>query len=374
MQIVYTEEQEQLREVVSRFLQAKSTAVDVRRLMASSEGYDPAVWEQLCGEVGLAGTHIPEEYGGVGFGPVELGIVSEEMGRHLYCGPFFASSVMAGYALLNGATETHKTAILPGIASGDQIATLVLDNLNNPEKVGAALKANEKHVVSGVAPIVIDAHIADVLIVAASTAEGLGLYLVKADAAGLTITPQEALDPTRKLSRVSFNEVSAERIGGLTEALLNRTWDEICSVLAHEMIGGAQYLFESTLEYTKVRVQFGRPIGSFQALKHRCADLLMELEFAKAAIHHAAFCLAAGDGEPYVASMAKAMASDTYMEAAKAGVQLRGGIGFTWEEDTHLWFKRAKSSEVFMGSAHMHRERMMTMIETTSSHDKGEQP
>ncbi len=374
MQIVYTEEQEQLREVVSRFLQAKSTAVDVRRLMASSEGYDPAVWEQLCGEVGLAGTHIPEEYGGVGFGPVELGIVSEEMGRHLYCGPFFASSVMAGYALLNGATETHKTAILPGIASGDQIATLVLDNLNNPEKVGAALKANEKHVVSGVAPIVIDAHIADVLIVAASTAEGLGLYLVKADAAGLTITPQEALDHTRKLSRVSFNEVSAERIGGLTEALLNRTWDEICSVLAHEMIGGAQYLFESTLEYTKVRVQFGRPIGSFQALKHRCADLLMELEFAKAAIHHAAFCLAAGDGEPYVASMAKAMASDTYMEAARAGVQLRGGIGFTWEEDTHLWFKRAKSSEVFMGSAHMHRERMMTMIETTSSHDKGEQP
>jgi len=374
MQIVYTEEQEQLREVVSRFLQAKSTAVDVRRLMASSEGYDPAVWEQLCGEVGLAGTHIPEEYGGVGFGPVELGIVSEEMGRHLYCGPFFASSVMAGYALLNGATETHKTAILPGIASGDQIATLVLDNLNNPEKVGAALKANEKHVVSGVAPIVIDAHIADLLIVAASTAEGLGLYLVKADAAGLTITPQEALDPTRKLSRVSFNEVSAERIGGLTEALLNRTWDEICSVLAHEMIGGAQYLFESTLEYTKVRVQFGRPIGSFQALKHRCADLLMELEFAKAAIHHAAFCLAAGDGEPYVASMAKAMASDTYMEAARAGVQLRGGIGFTWEEDTHLWFKRAKSSEVFMGSAHMHRERMMTMIETTSSHDKGEQP
>ena len=374
MQIVYTEEQEQLREVVSRFLQAKSTAVDVRRLMASSEGYDPAVWEQLCGEVGLAGTHIPEEYGGVGFGPVELGIVSEEMGRHLYCGPFFASSVMAGYALLNGATETHKTAILPGIASGDQIATLVLDNLNNPEKVGAALKANEKHVVSGVAPIVIDAHIADVLIVAASTAEGLGLYLVKADAAGVTITPQEALDPTRKLSRVSFNEVSAERIGGLTEALLNRTWDEICSVLAHEMIGGAQYLFESTLEYTKVRVQFGRPIGSFQALKHRCADLLMELEFAKAAIHHAAFCLAAGDGEPYVASMAKAMASDTYMEAARAGVQLRGGIGFTWEEDTHLWFKRAKSSEVFMGSAHMHRERMMTMIETTSSHDKGEQP
>ncbi len=374
MQTMYTEEQEQLREVVSRFLQAKSTAVDVRRLMASSEGYDLAVWQQLCGEVGLAGTHIPEEYGGVGFGPVELGIVSEEMGRHLYCGPFFASSVMAGYALLNGATEAYKSAILPNIASGAQIATLVLDNLNDPGEVGSALKATEEHVVSGIASIVVDAHIADLLIVAASTPDGLGLYLVNAGSEGLSITPQEALDPTRKLSRVSFAGVRAERIGWLTEELLNRTWDQICSVLAHEMIGGAQHLFESTLEYTKVRVQFGRPIGSFQALKHRCADLLMELEFAKAAVHHAAFCLAASDGEPYAASMAKAMASDTCMETARAGVQLRGGIGFTWEEDTHLWYKRAKSSEVFMGSAHMHRERMMTMIEIASNHDNGEQP
>lgn len=374
MQTMYTEEQEQLREVVSRFLQAKSTAVDVRRLMASSEGYDLAVWQQLCGEVGLAGTHIPEEYGGVGFGPVELGIVSEEMGRHLYCGPFFASSVMAGYALLNGATEAYKSTILPNIASGAQIATLVLDNLNDPGEVGSALKATEEHVVSGIASIVVDAHIADLLIVAASTPDGLGLYLVNAGSEGLSITPQEALDPTRKLSRVSFAGVRAERIGWLTEELLNRTWDQICSVLAHEMIGGAQHLFESTLEYTKVRVQFGRPIGSFQALKHRCADLLMELEFAKAAVHHAAFCLAASDGEPYAASMAKAMASDTCMETARAGVQLRGGIGFTWEEDTHLWYKRAKSSEVFMGSAHMHRERMMTMIEIASNHDNGEQP
>ena len=375
MQTIYTEDQQQFREVVSRFLRAKSTAVDVRRLMASSEGYDSTVWQQLCGEVGLAGTHIPEEYGGGGFGPVELGIISEEMGRHLYCGPFLASSVMAGYALLNGATEAYKSAILPDIASGAKIATLVLDNLNNPGQVGSVLKATKEHVVSGIAPVVVDAHIADLLIVAASTPDGLGLYLVKAGSAGLSITPQEALDPTRKLSRVSLSEVSAERIGWLTESLLNQTWDQICSVLAHEMIGGAQHLFESTVEYTKVRVQFGRPIGSFQALKHRCADLLMELEFAKAAIHHAAFCLAVGEseGEPYAASMAKAMASDTYMETARAGIQLRGGIGFTWEEDTHLWYKRAKSSEVFMGSAHMHRERMMTMIERASSHDTGEQ-
>jgi alkylation response protein AidB-like acyl-CoA dehydrogenase len=132
------------------------------------------------------------------------------------------------------------------------------------------------------------------------------------------------------------------------------------------MIGGAEYLLASTVEYTKVRFQFGRPIGSFQALKHRCADLLMEVELARATTHHAARCLASGDGEPYAASMAKAMASDTFMSAAKAGIQLRGGIGFTWEDDTHLWFKRAKSSEVFLGAPHLHRERMMTIVEGQS--------
>ncbi len=376
MQTQYTEDQEQFRQVVSRFLQAKSTPVDVRRLMASTEGYDVAVWQQLCGEVGLGGMHIPEEYGGFGFGPIELGIVAEEMGRHLYCGPFFASSVMAGYALLNGATEAVKSAILPDIVSGRRLATLVLDNLNAPEKVGSVLAATAGDVVSGTASIVVDAHIADLLIVVASSAEGLGLYLIDPAADGVSVAPQEALDPTRKISRVSFTKASSERIGLLTEELLNRTWDQICSALAHEMIGGAQHLFESTVEYTKVRVQFGRPIGSFQALKHRCADLLMELEFAKAATHHAAFSLAANDAEPYAASMAKAMASDTYMEAARAGVQLRGGIGFTWEEDTHLWYKRAKSSEVFMGSAHIHRERMMRLLETAANpanHNDGEQ-
>ena len=148
---------------------------------------------------------------------------------------------------------------------------------------------------------------------------------------------------------------------------LNLLWDHICVALAHEMIGGAQHLFETTIEYTKMRYQFGRPIGSFQGLKHRCADLLMELEFAKAATHHAAFCLAADTDDPaaesYAASMAKALAADVYLKAAKEAIQMRGGIGFTWEEDTHLWFKRAKSSEVFMGTPAMHRERMMVQLE-----------
>ncbi|MDX1384068.1 MAG: acyl-CoA dehydrogenase family protein, partial [Thermoanaerobaculia bacterium] len=184
----------------------------------------------------------------------------------------------------------------------------------------------------------------------------------------------EVLDPTRKLARVTFDGAAGRRVGSLDRVRLDRIWDLMCSALAHEMIGGAQYLLDSTVEYTKVRYQFGRPIGSFQALKHRCADLLMEIEIARAHTHHAARCLdaagtageAAGESEPFAASMAKAAAADAYMSAARAGIQLRGGIGFTWENDTHLWFKRAKASEVFLGTPARHRERMMALLEASA--------
>ena len=179
----------------------------------------------------------------------------------------------------------------------------------------------------------------------------------------MTSTAVESLDPTRKLTQITFAAAPTTKIGTVDTAALAQVWDHWCVALAHEMIGGAQKLLDSTVEYTKMRFQFGRPIGSFQGLKHRCADLLMEVEWAKAATHHAARCLAASEGEPYLPSMVKAMASDTYMKAAKEAIQMRGGIGFTWEEDTHLWFKRAKSSEVFLGTPNYHRERMMTMID-----------
>ena len=183
---------------------------------------------------------------------------------------------------------------------------------------------------------------------------------------GVSVDLLETIDQTRKVSRVSFKNATVERIGHVNSESLDRTWDHICVVLAHEMIGGAQHLLETTIDYTKLRYQFGRPIGSFQGLKHRCADLLMEVEIAKAATHHAARCLDAGEGEAYAASMAKALAADTYMKAAREAIQLRGGIGFTWEEDTQLWFKRAKSSEVLMGTPAIHRERMISMMEQQS--------
>jgi len=362
MQTEFTDDQDQFREIVSRFLQDKSQPFEVRRLMESEAGYDLDVWRQLCEEIGLAGTHIPEAFGGFGFGPVELGIAAEEMGKCLYCGPFFSSSVMASYALLNSGTDAHNAEILPDIALGRTIATLVLDSLNTPEQVGTTLSV-DKGLLTGTAGLVVDAHIADLMIVIAGSTDGLGLYTVARGSSGITIESLETLDLTRKISKVVFDKVKVEKIGIVSDESLNKTWDDICVALAHEMIGGAQHLLETTIDYTKLRYQFGRPIGSFQGLKHRCADLLMEVEIAKAATHHAARCLASGEGEPYAASMAKALAADTYMKAAKEAIQLRGGIGFTWEEDTQLWYKRAKSSEVFMGTPHLHRERMISIME-----------
>ena len=366
MQIDFTEDQEQFREVVSRFMRDKSQPSTVRALMQTESGYDAGVWKQLSSEVGLTGTHFPESYGGFGFGPIELGVALEEMGRSLYCGPFFASAVMAGGALLIAASEDAKEALIPDIAAGSRIAALVLDDLDSPANVGKRIGAQNNYL-TGTAELVVDAQNADVFVVVASEEDALGLYSLPADAPGISVSPVEALDATRKLAKVSFDQAPANRIGDVSPEALDAIWDYICVALAHEMIGGAQQLLESTVDYTKIRYQFGRPIGSFQGLKHRCADLLVEVEFAKAATHHAAMCLEAGQGEPYVGSMVKAMAAETYVSAAKEAVQMRGGIGFTWEEDTHLWYKRAKASEVFMGTPGFHRERMVSIIEKNES-------
>ncbi len=361
---MFTEDQEQFRDVVARFLTDKSPPSAVRELMQSPEGYDTAVWQQLSQEVGLVGTHLPESYGGFGFGPVELGIVCQEMGRHLFCGPYFATAVMSAYALLIGADESQKARLLPRIASGDLKAALVLDDIGDPAGIGRHIKADGKRL-TGTAKLVVDAQVADTLIVAAGDDSGLGLFSVQP--ADVEIEPQVALDPTRKLASVTLAGVIAEPLGRLDGAGLQNLWDHLSTALAHEMIGGAERLFETTIEYMKMRVQFGRAIGSFQSLKHRCADLLLDLELAKAMTHQAARYLATGAGDDYSPNMAKALASDTYISTAKQAIQLRGGIGFTWEEDTHLWFKRAKASEVFLGTSNWHRERMMQRLEAKAN-------
>lgn len=375
MRFGFTDEQAQFRVVVRRFMRDRSPASDVRRQMASVDGYDRAVWQRLTRELGLTGIHVPEQYGGQGFGFVELGIVLEEMGRALFCAPFFATAVLATQALLNGATDAQKRALLPAIAVGERIATLAWVEANGRWDVGGialtATSADGGYLLDGTKKFVLDGHTADLVIVAArarGTAgeDGVSLFAVDAPCVGLTRRRLETLDATRKQAELVFNNVPARLLGDLGSGAvaLSRTLEQAAVALACEMVGGARALLESAVEYAKLRMQFGRPIGSFQAIKHRCADLLLEVELAHSAACYAAAALAEDDPEvPALASLAKACASDAYMRTAAECIQIHGGIGFTWDHDTHLWFKRAKSSEVLLGDACYHRERYLQLTE-----------
>jgi alkylation response protein AidB-like acyl-CoA dehydrogenase len=371
MQFTFTEEQDEFRRYLRRFLDDKSPATAVRRLMETDEGYDKAVWKQLCNDLGLPGVHIPEVYGGQGFGFVELGIVLEEMGRALFCAPYFASAVMAANAILNGAGDDQKRDLLPGIASGETIATLaVAEDSGRWDADGIAMTVSGTgggFRLDGVKSFVLDGHIADPFVVVArrsgtAGSDGLSLFLVRADAPGLTKRLLKSVDPTRKLARLEFHDVPATLLGteGAAGPALSKTLDQAAVCLANEMVGGAERLRESALDYAMMRMQFGRPIASFQVTKHKAADMLLDVELAKSAAYYAAQAAADdADDLPAVASLAKACAADAYMQTAIHTVQVHGGIGFTWDNDTHLWFKRAKSSEVFLGTPAYHRELMI---------------
>jgi len=371
IQFAFTDEQEEFRSATRRFLHDKSPTTEVRRLMETADGYDPVVWRQLSEELALPGIHVPEQYGGAGFGMVELCIVNEELGRALLCAPYFSTAVLAANAIMNAGTGAQHANLLPSLASGARLATLaVTEPGGNWDPAGIATTAapdGEGYRLNGVKSYVVDGHIADLLVVAARTPktaglEGLALFTLEANAGGVERRLLESMDPTRKIARIDFRGAHADLLGSLEDGAkpLARTLDQAAIALANEMVGGAQALLDSAINYVKMRVQFGRTIGSFQAIKHKCADLLLDVELAKSAAYYAAQAAAVGDPEwPALASLAKAAASETYLQTAIATIQLHGGIGFTWDNDTHLWFKRAKSSEVFLGQPSYHRELLM---------------
>jgi alkylation response protein AidB-like acyl-CoA dehydrogenase len=371
IQFAFTDEQEQFRSAVRRFLSDKSPTTEVRRLMATAEDYDPAVWRQLSEDLALPGIHVPEQYGGAGFGMVELCIVTEELGRALLCAPYFSTAVLAANAILSAGTDAQKSALLPAIANGTRLATLAITEPDgNWDPAGIKVVATpdaDGYRLDGVKSFVVDGHLADLLIVAARAPKttglaGLALFTLDADAGGVERRLLESMDPTRKIARIDFRGAHAKLLGSLdngAEPIL-RTLDRAAIALANEMVGGAQTLLDSAVSYAKLRVQFGRTIGSFQAIKHKLADMLLDLELAKSAAYYAAQASAADDPEwPALANLAKAAASDTYLHTAAECIQIHGGIGFTWDNDTHLWFKRAKSSEVFLGQPSYHRELLM---------------
>jgi alkylation response protein AidB-like acyl-CoA dehydrogenase len=371
IQFAFTDEQEQFRSALRRFLNDKSPTTEVRRLMATDQGYNPEVWRQLSDELALPGIKIPEQYGGAGFGMVELCIVTEELGRALLCAPYFSTTVLAANAILNAGSEAQKASLLPDIASGARLATLAVTETNgnwDPQAIElVATPVADGYLLDGVKSYVVDGHVADLLVVAARVGakggdEGLALFTLDADCAGVERHLLESMDATRKIARIDFHQAHADLLGDLHDGAkpLIRTLDQAAVALANEMVGGAQAMLDSAIDYAKLRVQFGRTIGSFQAIKHRCADMLLDVELAKSAAYYAAQAAAIDDPEwPAMASLAKAAASETYLRTATECIQIHGGIGFTWDNDTHLWFKRAKSSEVFLGQPNYHRDLLM---------------
>jgi len=346
------EDRQALREAVAGFLAEHCTEADVRRVMATPEGYDADVWHRLAG-LGLQGLAVASEHGGSGSTFEEVGVVLEELGRALYPGPFLATT-LAAMALAEAPADLQAD-YLPRIASGDLVATVAVEQPVAGTIPPSQVTATDG-VLDGVSPYVLDGHIAQLLLVAAVD----GVYAVEAGE-GVAAELLETTDQTRRLARVTFSGASGRRVGGPDLAV--RIGVVAATGLALSQSGGAEAALQSALGYARVRSQFGRPIGSFQAIKHICADMFLGVTSGKAAARRAALEIATGGPEQDVlASIAKAWCSDTYASAAAANVQVHGGIGYTWEHSAHLHLRRAKSDELLFGDSRHHRAHLADVL------------
>jgi alkylation response protein AidB-like acyl-CoA dehydrogenase len=364
----FSEEQEMLRQSARALLEKECPSTVVRKLMEDERGFDPALWKKMA-ELGWLGLVIPEEYGGGGLSYVDLVLIMEEMGRVVLPSPF-VWTVMVAEAIKRAGSDNHKSSLLPKIASGELIATIAY--LEPPavwSADGIAMTARTEgagYVLDGTKLFVNDGHIADYILVATRTGgsgnHGITLFALESKRAGIAVTRLTTMDQTRKLAEVKFSGVKADASDVIGEAgsgwnILSEIIDRGKVMLAGEMMGGAQKVLEMTVDYAKVRVQFGRPIGSFQAVQHKCANMMIDVEGAKSAAYYASWAVSNEVAEASLAAaMAKAAASDAFRRVSAEGIQLHGGIGFTWDHDMHLYFKRAKSSEFTFGDANWNRE------------------
>ncbi len=377
MNFGFSDEQELLRTTARKFLENECTSAFVRQRMEEPAGVTDEFWAKLA-EQGWLGLIYPEEYGGSGLGFVDLTVLMEEMGRAVMPGPFFSTVLLGGLTILEAGSAEQKKEWLPKIAAGEARATLAWTEPSARWDAAGitttAKAAGDGWVLSGTKLFVPDAHLADVTVVAARTREGAGpeqgisLFLLPRGTAGLAPRLLPTMDQTRKLCEVTLQDVRVPaaallgpRDGGW--APLARVIERATVALCAEMCGGAQKVLEMTTDYAKIRVAFGRPIGAYQGVKHKLADMLVEVENAKSLTYYAAWAVDERSPEAALAaSMAKAYCSDAFRRVAGNGIQLHGGIGFTWEHDMHLYFKRAKSSEFTFGDATYHRERVAQLI------------
>jgi alkylation response protein AidB-like acyl-CoA dehydrogenase len=356
MQFGLSENQELLRDSARKFFAGECPMEQVRRLMETDTAYDQALWNKLADQ-GYTGIIFPEKYGGVALGKVELILLMEEAGRALLPGPFFSTVALAGSTIDAVASDEQKEKYIAPICAGDARSTVAVLEAGaswQPEDVKLSATSGK---LTGEKLFVTDAAVADFIVVVARN----GIFVVEAKAPGMHITPMSSMDLTRKLYAIVFDSTPAEKIGDTST--LSRGFDIATAALVAEMVGGMQRVLDITLEYAKMRKQFGKPIGMFQAVQHHCADMYLETESSRSAAYYAAWTLEENAPDASVAvSIAKMYASDAAREVGNRGIQVHGGMGFTWENDVHLYYRRAKASETAFGDSTFHRERIARQV------------
>lgn len=366
----FTPDQEELSRYARQWLDERAPLDEVRRLMETEAGFDSAQWKEL-GELGWLGMAIAEEHGGAGYGFMEQAVLAEQMGRTLYPSPFLATAVM-GASLVAAFGDGHQRAeLLGGVASGDRTLAVAFTEPGGgwaiDDFASTARPNGDAWTISGSKSFVLDGHTADTLIVAAISEGKVGLFLVDGDGEGVTRTRLDVMDLTRPQADVELAAAPAVRLGdGQTPAgpALAAMLDRAVAFVAMEQVGGAQACLDMAVDYAKTRHQFGRAIGSFQAVKHMCADMLVAVESAKSAAYHLAATVDHDPAEVATAArLAKSYCSEAFYRCAADTIQIHGGIGFTWEHNAHLYFKRAKSSELLFGDPVEHRRRLADLLE-----------
>ncbi len=367
MDFGFSEEQEMLRDAAKRFLTDNCATKYVRQMMADATAHDPAFWHKLVGQ-GWPGLLIPEQYGGANGTFLDMTVIVEEMGKALLPGPFFAAALLGAPTFIEGASDALKAEFLPKIAEGKFIPTVAIAEASGRFDAGgielAATKKGSAYTLSGEKFFVPDAHVADALIVAARTSgsgeNGVTLLCIPAKEKGVTVTQLKTVDMTRRMCHVKFDNVQADTVIGAENAgwpVLRRVLDIATAALSTEIVGTAQKALDIAVEYAKTRVQFGKPIGSFQAVKHKCVDMMVAVENARSLTYYAAWTVDERVAEAATAvPMAKAYASDMGKNVTSEAIQVHGGIGFTWEHDMHLYHRRALAGEANLGNAPIHRE------------------
>lgn len=352
MNFDFSEDQKQLKDQARRFLENKSSSKAVRRILEGPDSYDRDLWVGLA-EMGFMGTVIPEEYGGLGAGYLELCVIAEELGRAVAAVPFSSTVYLTAEFLLAAGSEAQKQAWLPKIAAGELIGAFAY-----AEGIGNASAHNVKASVSGgklsgVKLPVLDGDVADIAIVAAQSGKGLSLYIVDLKAAGVTRTVLETIDPTRSQAKIEFSGVVAELLGaeGDGEQIISRVLDRAAVLTAFEQLGGADRALEMGRDYALGRMAFGRPIGSFQAVKHILADMYVSATLARSNCYYGAWALSTeADELPQAAATARVSATQAYQHCSKNNIQVHGGMGFTWEFDCHLYYRRSNLLALSLGS------------------------